>query len=78
MIRIRRTPSWFPFLRRYEVELAPRGTGILERRISGNPIVFLQPILGVGDAWSFIDEADRQWVAGKRGWAVEFEEQTGS
>jgi hypothetical protein len=34
----------------------------------------LEPIFGVGDSWSFVHEADRQWQAGNRDWAVEFEE----
>lgn len=38
------------------------------------PKATLEPILGVGDAWSFVNEADRLWSQGERGWAVEFEE----
>lgn len=34
----------------------------------------LESILNTGDGWSFIQEADRQWHSGQRGWAVEFEQ----
>lgn len=33
----------------------------------------LEPDLGVGDAWSFIDAADREWSDGNLGWGVDFE-----
>jgi hypothetical protein len=77
MIRIRRVPSkipFYPFSRLYEVEVAPRGRPeAAQRRVTRAPVAFLEPILGVGDAWSFVDEADRKWAAGNRGWAVEYE-----
>ena len=75
MIRIRRVPSRIPFGRAYEVELAPHGSQETPtRRITRAPNSLLEPLLGVGDAWSFVDEADRQWSHGQVGWAVEFEE----
>jgi hypothetical protein len=79
MIRIRRVPSKIPFSRAYEVELSPHGwpEGI-RRHVTRSPNSILEPILGVGDAWSFVHEADRQWAAGNRGWAVEFEEEAGA
>jgi hypothetical protein len=67
-----------PRLRRgrsYETELTPRASASPPvRRITRAPNALLEPVLGVGDAWSFVSEADRQWEAGNRGWAVEFEE----
>lgn len=79
MIRIRRVPTRVPFSRVYEVEIAPHGwpeTAKCHRTKTPNAV--LEPILGVGDAWSFVQEADRQWDAGNRGWAVEFEEELGN
>lgn len=79
MIRIRRVPSRLPFTRRYEVEVAPRDWPANARRqVTGTPRAVLEPLLGVGDAWSFVEEADRQWDAGNRDWAVEFEEEIGN
>jgi hypothetical protein len=76
MIRIRRVPSRVPFSRLYEIELAAHGRRQSGgRHVTRTPKAVLEPILGVGDAWSFVEEADRQWDAGRRGWAVEFEEE---
>ena len=75
MIRIRRVPQRLPIGRLYEVELQPAGEPQPQlKRTTRSPVALIEPVLGVGDAWSFIDEADRQWAAGHRGWAVEFEE----
>ena len=77
MIRIRRAPQRLPIGRLYEVELQPAGEPERHsRRTTRSPVSLIEPILGVGDAWSFVTEADRQWDAGYRGWAVEFEERT--
>lgn len=76
MIRIRRVPAKRLFSRLYEIELAPHGwPETAQRQDTRTPKAVLEPILGVGDAWSFVQEADRQWAAGNRGWAVEFEEE---
>lgn len=75
MIRVRRVESSLPFARKYELELERRGEAAnraIVRR--GAAVRRLETIVGVGDAWSFLDEADRQWKAGNRGWAVELEE----
>lgn len=78
MIRIRRLRSKIPLSRLYEIELAPSGRSeAAERHVTRIPKALLEPILGVGDAWSFIQESDRQWVAGNHGWAVEFDEEAG-
>jgi hypothetical protein len=76
VIRIRRiNNSRIPLLRKYEIELAPHGWPDMARRhITGAPNKILEPLLGIGDSWSFIHEADRQWERGNRDWAVEFEE----
>jgi hypothetical protein len=79
MIRIRRVASRIPFSRVYEVEVAPHGwPETAQRQTTRAPNAVLEPILGVGDSWSFVHEADRQWAAGNRGWAVEFEEDLGN
>jgi hypothetical protein len=67
VIRIRRIDSRIPFLRRYEVEVAG------DKRVTRSPVSVLESTLGVGDAWSFVDEADRRWNAGDRG-SVEFDQ----
>ena len=78
LIRIRRVPSRLPLTRRYEIELAPHGWPESARRqLTNRPNAVLEPLIGMGDAWSFIQEADRQWAAGHQGWAVEFEEEPG-
>lgn len=78
MIRVRRVPSRIPFSRRYEVEIATHGWPETARiHVTRVPNSVLEPILGVGDAWSFVKEADRQWAVGNRRWAVEFEEKLG-
>jgi hypothetical protein len=65
-------------VRKYELELSGSKEGshptrrVMLRR--GTAVRQLERIIGVGDAWSFINEADRQWAAGNRSWAVEFDE----
>lgn len=79
MIRIKRVPSRIPFSRLYEVQIAPHGRPeTATTHVTRAPNAVLAPILGVGDAWSFVKEADREWSAGSRGWAVEFEEEIGN
>jgi hypothetical protein len=77
VIRVRRVRSSLPLARRYELELpcAGKERGPVERLVvrRGTAVRRLEPTLGTADAWSFIDEADRQWASGNRGWAVEFE-----
>jgi hypothetical protein len=75
VIRIRRRSSKIPFTRSYEVELSsPDSQEVPTRHLTKTPVRLLEPLLGVGDSWSFVEEADRQWSEGNRGWAVEFEE----
>ena len=78
MIRVRRAAAAVPWVRRYELQLLPKGSATTgaERLTLGRgaSVRRLEVVVGVGDAWSFIGEADRQWEAGNRGWAVEFEE----
>ncbi len=79
MIRIRRIKSRIPFSREYEIELSPHGwPDMAERHVTRVPNSILEPLLVVGDAWSFVNEADRQWKNGNRGWAVEFEQEIGN
>lgn len=82
MIRIRRVASGIPFssripfFRLYEVELIPNSrTGKARRFMTRSPISVLEPLLGIGDAWSFVNEANRQWDVGNRGWAVEYKQE---
>ncbi len=75
MIRIRHIPPKVPFWRLYEVELSPHGWPDGTRRhVTRSPNSLLERILGFGDAWAFVHEADSQWANGKRGKAVEYEE----
>lgn len=71
-------PTSLPLVRRYELELPgpPGDLRVTERVIArrGAAVRRLEKIVGIGDAWSFINEADRQWSAGNPGWAVEFDE----
>lgn len=75
MIRIRRVPSRFPWRREFEVEFQPRSfSEPLWRQVTRTPVLVLEPLVGIGDAWPLVDEANRQWRLGNRGWAVEIEE----
>jgi hypothetical protein len=57
------------------VQYAPRhGNGW--HRVTRLPNKHLEPILGVGDAWSFVKAADAAWDRGDQGWAVQFDDQT--
>ena len=47
-------------------------------RITRSPNSVLEPLLGIGDAWSFVFDADHQWRLGERGLAVWFEEKGGN
>jgi hypothetical protein len=65
-----------PIGRKYEVQYEPRLDGREGwRRTTRAPVGVLQPLLGTGDAWSFVKAADAAWDKGERGWAVEFEEE---
>jgi hypothetical protein len=75
VIRIRRIKTRIPFSRVCEIELARHGwADLAECHATRAPSSLLEPLLGVGDSWSLVREADRQWKAGNRGWAVESEE----
>jgi hypothetical protein len=75
VIRLRRLRTRFPWRRLYELEYQPLGdpdSGWLA--VTRSPLYSLLPCLGIGDAWSFVHEADRQLRDGNTDWAVEFEE----
>jgi hypothetical protein len=60
-VRLRRIPkrSWFG--RWYELFL-PAHEGPEPSTVATNaPLVQLEPLFGVGDAWALIDAADRAW-----------------
>lgn len=66
LIRIRRVASRIPFTRLYEVETTPHGWREFARQqVTRAPNAVLEPILGGGDAWSFVKEADRQRATGR-------------
>jgi hypothetical protein len=65
VVRIRRIPSRVPIFGLYEIEVAD------DRRITRRPMSVLEPLLGVADAWSFLDETERCWKLGSRDWAVD-------
>lgn len=73
MIRIRRIPQRIPLGRLYELELRQAGSAVATHRTTRAPVSVLEPVLGVGDAWSLVLAADRRWSMGDRGW-VEFDE----
>lgn len=61
--------------RAYEIETDPVDhSNLCQRRVTRAPVRMLTPLVGVGDAWSLRDAADRAWAEGKTGWAAEFEE----
>lgn len=64
--------------RRYELELQlktePESEWSLRTMGRGDVVRVLEPILGVGDAWSFVNAADEAWRRSEAGWAVEFHE----
>jgi len=57
--RLRRVKPRLPFGRLFEVEL-PTQEGT-ERMVTRSPLSILDPRIGVGDAWSLIDAANRAW-----------------
>lgn len=72
VIRIRRIRARIPFARLYELEYLPSGAATApERRVTRTPSEFLAPICGLGAASASIEEADRRWAEGDRGWAAE-------
>jgi hypothetical protein len=77
MIRIRRIPQRIPIGRLYELELGRPQDAAAKHRKTRAPVSVLEPLLGVGDAWSIVDAANRRWQVGDRGW-VEFDESDGS
>lgn len=77
MIRVRRMRSANPLLRKYELQFSSSTEGSVSEHLvlrRGSAVRRLERDVGVGDAWSFIDEADRKWSEGSSGWAVEYEE----
>jgi hypothetical protein len=73
VIRIRRVPALLPVGHVYEVDMVLHGRPRSHKR-TRTPNWLLEPVLGRGDTWDFVREADRQWEAGNTGWAVDFDE----
>jgi hypothetical protein len=73
VIRVRRVRSRVPFVHSYELDLA--GRSIRARR--GTAVRHLEKRVGLGDAWSFINAADRAFSEGSSSWAVEYDESGG-
>jgi hypothetical protein len=67
MIRVRRVTTRFPWQRRYEIETR-EAVGL--RR--GRAVRYLERLVGVGDAWAFLNAADVARESGQTGWAVEY------
>lgn len=74
--RLRRVATRVPFGRAYEVEI-PWGEGV-ECVVTRSPLSVLDPLLGVGDAWSLIDAANRAWDGQRGEWVALFEPGQGS
>lgn len=69
--RLRRLKPRLPMGHLYEVELT---TDVgLERHITRSPVSLLSPLLGVGDAWSLVDAANREWNGRVGEWVSLFE-----
>jgi hypothetical protein len=70
VIRVRRVRSRLPLVRSYELDLAEKSMRV--RR--GTALRHLEKSVGIGDAWSFINAADRAFSEGSSSWAVEYDE----
>jgi hypothetical protein len=82
MIRVKRVGGGnVGFLRTYDLEFepsAPSAPSELHQSMRrGAAIKRLERDVGTGDAWSFVDAADRAWDAGERDWAVEYQSPQG-
>jgi hypothetical protein len=75
IIRLRRFAGRLPLVRAYELEISREGQAVDRARVRrGDAVRRLEQLVGVGDAWSFVSEADRVWADGDREvWAVEYE-----
>lgn len=76
IIRVRRIASRAPLVRRYEIQLLSASTnGALISNVlrRGFAVRFLESEFGLGDAWTFVSEADKVWLSGERGWAVDLD-----
>lgn len=69
--RMRRVASRVPIGRVYELEI-PGDQGA-ERIVTRSPLSVLDPLLGVGDAWSLIDAANRAWDGERGEWVSLFD-----
>ena len=75
MIRIRRVKTFLLPLKTYEVELIPPGNpGGLRRLRTRSPNTLLTPIVGPMQAHEFIETANKRYLTGYQGWAVEFDD----
>lgn len=73
MIRVRRVRSRLALVRLYEVQIDGRGDRIDARLRRREAHRALERVLGVGDAWAFITQADKDRDAAARdAWAVEY------
>jgi len=69
--RIRRVAPRFPIGRVYELEILDNDA--IKRITTWSPLSVLEPLLGVGDAWSLIDAANRAWDGEQGGWVSLFD-----
>jgi hypothetical protein len=69
MLRVRRAATRFRWQRHYEVEA--QETVVLRR---GRAVRYLEKLVGLGDAWAFVNAADAARESGQTGWAVEYDQ----
>ena len=72
-IRVRRIENFLALVRRYEVQVERQNDLFRSKLTRSGTVGCLEPLLGIADAWSFVNAADRAWEAGDRSWAVEYE-----
>jgi hypothetical protein len=63
------TPGGMFRRRRYELEVM-MSTGERLRRVTSAPLTYLDPHLGVGDAWAVIHAADAKWSGDVGDWVT--------
>jgi hypothetical protein len=78
VIRLKRSAGRVPFARAYVLEISEEGQAAERARVRRvGAVRRLEKLVGVGDAWAFVNEADRVWAHGDRAaWAVEHQSPT--
>jgi hypothetical protein len=70
MIRLRGcAPTGFRRRRRYQAELLDPDTGVtLWRKETTTPVTFIDPYIGVAEAWALVHSVDSAWDHNSAGW----------